>query len=111
MLAPLSVERVLAKDRLRGIHHALQLACPVSTGQIFGNSSPRDVMGWSKLRAQKAFTPYQTMAVADAGVELESVAAQFVIEGVDKLACLLGRDMAAAEIGHGMLAIRLAEDH
>jgi hypothetical protein len=41
---------------------------------------------------------------------LEGVAAQFVIEGVDKLTRLLGSDVAAAEIGHGVLAIRLTED-
>jgi hypothetical protein len=51
------------------------------------------------------------MAVADAGIESEGAAAQFVIQGVDELAGLLGADVTAAEIGHGELAIRLAENH
>ena len=111
MLAPLLVERMLTKDRLRGIHQTLQLTCAVATGQILVNGSPRDVVGWSQLGAEQTFTPDQTMAIADAGVESKGIAAQLLIEGVDELTCFLGSDVAATEIGHGALPIRLAEDH
>ena len=86
-------------------------AAPSPLGKYSAMAPPRDVVRWSQLHAELPFTPHQTMAIADAGVESEGIAAQLIIEGLDELACLLGGDVSATEIGHGALSIRLAEHH